>query len=273
MSIELATRKSERGYLRAIQARLRAGGTRLSSAVTLVGAPGPTLAQYVRETGIDLIVMATHGRGGIRRAWLGSVADHLIHHVDVPVLLLRSGTDRPAARETAAGQILVPLDGSPLAEEALQPAVQLARLWEAEIALLQVVPPVLLSTDPALPLPSAHDAELTTTWRRQAQAYIDGIIERLRSQGLRASGGAIIGWNAAGSILEVASPERVAAVVIATHGRGGLRRLALGSVADKVVRGADVPVLVCRPAGARSKPKDPASRRAGARRRKARVVR
>lgn len=269
VSIELATRKSERGYLRAIQSRLRAGGVRLSSAVTLTGVPGPTLVQYVRETGIDLIVMATHGRGGIRRAWLGSVADHLIHHVDVPVLLLRSGTDRPAARETGAGQILVPLDGSALAEEALQPALRLARLWTSEIALLQVVPPVLLSTDPALPLPSAYDEELTATCRRQAQDYIDGIGERLRSQGVRISGAAVIGWNAAGSILEVASPERVAAVVIATHGRGGLRRLALGSVADKVVRAADVPVLVCRPAGSRAKPKGPTPRRAGARRQEA----
>jgi nucleotide-binding universal stress UspA family protein len=72
-SIELATRKSERTYLRGIQARLREGGTRLSSAVTLTGAPSSALAQHVRELGIDLVVMATHGRGGIRRAWLGSV--------------------------------------------------------------------------------------------------------------------------------------------------------------------------------------------------------
>jgi len=74
-SIELSTRKSERSYLRSLQAKLRQEGVRLASAVTLSGPVGPALAQYVQELGIDLVVMATHGRGGVRRAWLGSVAD------------------------------------------------------------------------------------------------------------------------------------------------------------------------------------------------------
>jgi nucleotide-binding universal stress UspA family protein len=143
--------------------------------VTLTGKAGPALAQYVREMSIDLVVMSTHGRGGIRRAWLGSVADYLIRNLEVPVLLVRP-------REGEAG--------------------------------------------PAL------------------------------------------GWYCAYSILAAARPERVAAIVIATHGRGGLSRLALGSVADKVVRGADVPVLVYRPAG-RGAAKKRSPRRASSRGRRA----
>jgi nucleotide-binding universal stress UspA family protein len=271
-SIELASRKAERAYLRGVQARVRQGGTRLSSAVTLAGAVGPALAGYVRELGIDLMVMATHGRGGLRRTWLGSVADHLIRHLEVPVLLVRSPEGQPApARAAGPGQIMVPLDGSPLAEEALDAAARIARLRDAELTLVQVVRPVLLSADPALPLPSAYDEELTTMWRSQAQDYLDGVIERLQGQGLRASGAAVMGWSATDSILDLARPERVGMIVIATHGRGGLRRLALGSVADKVVRGADVPVLVYRPSGrgrkkARPTPK-PRSRGKGAARR------
>jgi Universal stress protein UspA and related nucleotide-binding proteins len=69
----------------------------------------------------------------------------------------------------------------------------------------------------------------------------------MHGQGLRATGVAVVGWNPADAILNVARPERVAVVALATHGRGGLRRLVLGSVADKLVRGADVPVLVYRP--------------------------
>lgn len=269
-SIELATRKSERSYLRAIQARLRDGGTRLASAVTLTGKAGPALAQYVREMGIDLVVMSTHGRGGIRRAWLGSVADYLIRNLEVPVLLVRPRESEPGLAPPAAwGQILVPLDGSPLAEAALGPAMVLARAWNAELALLQVVRPILLSADPSLPLPlpSAFDKELTTEWRTQAQDYLDDIVEKLHEQGIRATGAAALGWYAADSILEAARPERVAAIVIATHGRGGLRRLTLGSVADKVVRGADVPVLVYRPAGRAGKKRSP--RQAGSRGRRA----
>ncbi len=254
-SIELATRKSERGYLRGIQAKLRDGGMRLTSPVTLTGAPGPALAQYVRELGIDLVVMATHGRGGIRRAWLGSVADHLIRNLEIPVLLVRPGEGgAPPHRPPGVGQILVPLDGSPLAEEALHPAAELARIWDTELTLLQVVAPVQLSIDAAVPFPSSYDEELTAMGRTQAQDYLDDMVEGVHGQGLRATGVAVVGWNTVDAILDVARPERVALVVLATHGRGGLRRLALGSVADKVVRGAEVPVLVYRPAG-RGKPK------------------
>jgi nucleotide-binding universal stress UspA family protein len=258
-SIEVATRKSERAYLRGIQARLREAGTRLATPVTLTGPVGPALAQYVREMGLDLVVMATHGRGGLRRAWLGSVADHLIRNLEVPVLLARPREGGATTdRAPGAGRILVPLDGSPLAEEALHPAAALARLWGSELALLQVVRPVLLSGGPALPLPSVYHEELTAMSQAQSQEYLDRVAERLRSQGLSATGDAVVGWNTIDCILDAARPERVAFAAIATHGRGGLRRLAIGSVADKVVRGAGVPVLVYRPAGRRKAEKRPA---------------
>jgi len=261
-ALDLATRKCERSYLRGVQARLRDEGVRLSSAVTLTGEIGPALVTYVRELGVDLVVMTTHGRGGVRRAWLGSVADHLVRHLEVPVLLTRAHEGLASKPPTAAHQILVPLDGSPLAEEALDPAVDLSRVWDAELTLIQVVTPVMLSTDLALPIPSAYDEELTAMARKQVQDYLDSLVDRLRGRGLRAAGAAVVGWNAADTILEVARPDRVAAVALATHGRGGLRRFALGSVADKLVRGAEVPVLVYRPAGL-IKPKSRSSRRAG----------
>ena len=251
-SVELATRKSERAYLRGVQARLREGGARLSSAVILTGAVGPALATHVRELGVDLVVMATHGRGGLRRAWLGSVADHLIRHLNVPVLMVRPKEEGMPQEGKPANQILVPLDGSPLAEEALGPAAELARLWDAELTLLQIVYPVILSSDAILPVPSAYDEELTGLYRTQVQDYLHDLVEQLKAEGLRAAGVAVVGWNAADSILEAAHGPRVAGIVLATHGRGGLRRLALGSVADKLVRGANVPVLVYRPAGRRT---------------------
>jgi nucleotide-binding universal stress UspA family protein len=248
-SIDLATRKSERRYLRGVQTRLRAGGVPLSAAVTLTGKPGGALTRYAREIGADLVVMATHGRGGVRRAWLGSVADHLIRTLRIPVLLVRPREGQPAPEpRLGEGQILVPLDGSRLAEQVLDSAAALARLWDAEVTLLQVIRPILPPADLTLPVPSSYDEDLTALSRRQAQDYLDDLVEQLRDRGLRAAGAAVVGWHAADTILEVAHPERVAAVAIATQGRGGIRRLALGSVADKVVRGAEVPVLVYNPA-------------------------
>jgi nucleotide-binding universal stress UspA family protein len=248
-SLELSSRKAERSYLRALQLRLRQEGVRLASAVTLTGPVGPALTRYVEEIGIDLVVMATHGRGGIRRAWLGSVADHIVRHVKVPLLLIRPDEAREGAvRQPGADQILVPLDGSPLAEEVLGPAAELARLWGMSVTLLQVVHPVVFFEDEMLGFPAPDDPVLTASLRSQAEDYVRDISERLRHQGVRATGVAVVGRNAADSILQAANPVRVAVIAMATHGRGGVQRLVLGSVADKLIRAAAVPVLVQRPA-------------------------
>jgi len=257
-SLELATRKSERAYLRSLQTKLRQEGVRLASAVTLSGPVGPALDQYVRELGIDLVVMATHGRGGVRRAWLGSVADYLVRHLQVPVLMVRPAEDGAATTSASASQILVPLDGSALAEDAIGPAADLARLWGSELTLLRVVHPVVFYGDELLGWPAPVGVSGAAGSGGGAEGYVRDFSERLRGEGLRASGVAVVGWAAADAILKLARPEHVAAIAIATHGRGGLKRLALGSVADKLIRGADVPVLVYRPAQA-AKPK---SRRA-----------
>lgn len=247
---EAVTSQAEHGYLRRTETGLRESGTKVASAVTLEGATGPALAAYATEAGVDLVVMATHGRGGVKRLWLGSVADHLIRHLDVPVLLVRQGQVAPATAHPT--QILVPLDGSELAEEALEPAEELARIWGMQLELLRVVPPVTLVADPAMPVLSAYDNDLTDACRTEAQDYLDDLVNDLRARGDAAGGAAVIGWNAAEIILECARPDRVALVAIATHGRSGIPRAALGSVADTLVRGASVPVLVYRPGGRRA---------------------
>jgi nucleotide-binding universal stress UspA family protein len=249
VSGDQATRKAERSYLRAFQARLRQEGVRLASAVTLNGPVGPTLAQYAQEVGIDLVVMATHGRGGARRAWLGSVADHLIRHLEVPVFLVRASNEGAVPMAPAAAdQILVPLDGSPLAEEALGPAADLARLWGAALTLLRVVLPVVFFSDEMRGWPAPYDTEYMASLRSRAEDYVRDLAEGLRGEGVRASGVASFALGAADAILELGRPGQVAAIAIATYGHGGLKRLALGSVADKLIRGAQVPVLVLRPA-------------------------
>jgi nucleotide-binding universal stress UspA family protein len=251
-SAEKAVEQAEREYLRKMETRLREGGTQVSTVGPLLGEIGPVLAEQVLELGADLVVMATHGRGGVQRVWLGSVADYLIRHVDVPVLLVRPGAgSTPATVASSATEILVPVDGSDLAEEALEPAAELARLWNLDLSLVRVLRPVMMITEPALPVPSSYDEELTKACRSQAQDYVDDIVDDLRADGLRASGTAVIGWNPIDTILELARPERVAVIAIATHGRGGLRRLALGSVADKLVRASAMPVLVYRPSSRR----------------------
>jgi nucleotide-binding universal stress UspA family protein len=245
---EAATRNAEDGYLRWVRTGLHESGTEVDAEVMLEGEIGGGLADYAHQSGVDLVVMATHGRGRARRVWLGSLADHLIRNLEVPLLLVREGqTMAPANTPEHATQLLVPLDGSPLAEEALGPAERLARIWGLELALLRVVPPVTLTGDAALPINSSYDEELTSAGRAEAQDYLDDLVAELRAQGLAASGAAVIGWKPVPAILDLAGGGRLALIAIATHGRGGLRRMALGSVADELVRRSAVPVLVYRP--------------------------
>ena len=254
VKVELAVRRAEREYLRATQARLGRTATRgRVRGITLSGPVGDALTRYVSELGIDLVVMATHGRGGFERAWLGSVADRLVRTLEIPVLLVRAGGDSAPKAAVPARPVLVPLDGSAKAEEALGPAVALARLWDLEVQLVQVVRPAMLAGDPALPLPSVYDEALTSLGRSQAQDYLDDMAEQVRSLGVRAVANAVLGWSATETLLELAGAGRVGLIALATHGRGGLRRAALGSVADKLVRAAGVPVLVCRPRGGRAR--------------------
>jgi nucleotide-binding universal stress UspA family protein len=255
LAVETATRRSQRDYLRGAAARLRHAFEIPVSTATRDGPIAEALTTWIDECGADLVVMSTHGRGAIGRAFVGSIADYVLRTVAAPVLLVRPADGAPAAdlsRRWSPQEILLPLDGSPLAEAALAPAVALARLFRAPVGLLEVVQPLSVATDPPLPFPAIFDEQITGVLRRQAQDYLDSVAERLRDRGIEAHGAAIVGWSVAGTLLEAARPERTGLVAIETHGRGGLKRALTGSVTDKLVRGADVPVLVVRPRAERS---------------------
>lgn len=210
------------------------------SSVILNGPVVPSLVNHAQEMGADLVVMTTHGLGGLRRAWLGSVADELIRTIEIPVLVTRPGED-VSLHSPDFHQILVPLDGSLLAEVATQPAAAIAKLWDGEISLLQVLQP----SDPAQPSPLRCDAELTRVRRESAHTYLGEVADRVRLTGARVSGDAVVETaDISRALLGFAQRERIGLIAMATHGRGGVRRLLLGSVTNRMVRTAEVPVLV-----------------------------
>jgi nucleotide-binding universal stress UspA family protein len=194
----------------------------------------PTLVSYASDAEVDLIVMTTHGRGGISRAWLGSVADALVRRTSVPVLLLRPRDEEVVITcEPQTSHMLIPLDGSELSEGILAPAIGLAQLSGAHVTLLQVIEPQQSSGDSA--------AE-----RRAALSYLEGIA-REHMSGLEVDVAVEEHESPAVAILEYAALHGADLIALATHGRGGWSRVALGSVADKVVRGTMMPVLLYRP--------------------------
>jgi nucleotide-binding universal stress UspA family protein len=211
----------------------------------LHGGPiGDVLEGYARRHQVDLIVISTHGRSGLARLSLGSVTDSLIRHTTIPVLVVKPPTSYLNPQVIKAfSRIVVPLDGSMLAEQILPRVVELAKLEEAEITLLNVLLPHSYSqkeiVDPSLPW-----------WEKdiaRAQAYLFRIAGGIRRGGVAVTTDIVIGENVATAISDFASRERADLIAIATHGRGGLARMLRGSVATAVMQSAKVSMLVLKP--------------------------
>ena len=223
--------------------KLRRAGLRATSLA--YRAPSEDVAEVlnlaIREAGADLVVMSTHGRGGLGRSIFGSVADQLMRRAEVPVLVVppRCAASWEAQRPS---QILVPLDGSPLAEQALHHAAGLASLLDAEILLVRALSTVLHARyrNDKLILSCADFVEVEDAWR-----YLSNAADRLRSDGHRVTIRVLIGSPSV-AIADAARTEGMDLIVMTTHGRGGFGRALLGSVADGVLQRTGVPVLFIR---------------------------
>ena len=205
------------------------------------------LDEYARESGIPLVVMTTHGSGGLKRWWLGSVADGLLRKGGTNVLLVRpwDDTEEGSGQERRFQHIIVPLDGSAEAETALGPARELAQLFEAEATLLRVVPAPVELTSIYGVAGVRMEGEGHRGRREEAENYLEEVVNRggdpvPTAQVVEAKG-------AADGVIDAARKLEGDLLVLSSHGRGGLSRVVLGSVADKIIRGTTLPVLVIRP--------------------------
>ncbi len=246
-AVDADFRIREQRYLEHIAQHVRDEAIKVDYAVGDGTAAAAILAQ-AREMAANLIVMATHGNGPLSRAFLGSVADKLLRRSPVPILLVRPEEALPNLHDPPSlGRVVIPLDGSSISERILGPAAQLCLAMRAPCTLFHVVAPDLR---PAAKSTSDRNGGLNRSCQEhQAEdslAYLDKIAERLRARSLDVQTRVVISAHAAAAIHAEASAEPNSAIALATHGRGGFKRLLLGSVADKVVRGASCPVLVCR---------------------------
>lgn len=248
-------------YLVAIAKEIRAGAGISVTCAVLRGGVADIICERARNTGADLIVMTSHARTGISRLWLGSVADAVVHHCPVPVLLLRPmerSSDEDSA-EHLFKHVLVPLDGSTFAAEALAPAMDIARASSAMLSLVRVVQPVPLMSvyDPTIPVaypPLVPDEAATRRLVAEVAAELDETARQLRAERqLKVRSEVVLSEGTAASIIRYAGAHNVDLVAMSTHGRGATRLL-VGSVADAVLRGSGLPVLLRRPAQAMVEP-------------------
>lgn len=234
------TLHATRDYLERLVAAQPAGSTPLTVAVLEgEGDVASAIVEAAHTAPADLIVMSTHGYSGLTRWVLGSVTERVLHHAPCPVYVVRTAA--------LPRRLLIPLDGSALAETALTPGLTLAAQLKCTVTLLRVVP--LVSTDEVHRLNALEPglgARLQEELCADATHYLNRIAAAHAHTETPLLTQVLIG-PAASTLIKRAELEGCDVIAMATHGRSGLRRWAYGSVTEKVLRSAPCSVLVVRP--------------------------
>jgi nucleotide-binding universal stress UspA family protein len=233
-----------RAYLRSVEKRLDG---RVQIAVER-GRPAEAITEVARLSAESLIVMSTHGRGGIHRWMVGSVAEEVVRTAGMPVLLVRG--DKEVPRELMVANILAPVDGSEYAEAALDYAVELARAFGATIHLLRVV-----DTPSAYAMLSRHMEtaatgdildEIIKSMREETDDYLEKLAQQVASRGVSVRTVSLEGYPGE-KLIEHERQGFFQLVVMATAGRSGVSRVVFGSVAERVLKLGRSPVILIRP--------------------------
>lgn len=220
-------------YLESIVQRLSPNDGLDLRLVVKRGPPATTIVDYARQADIELIVLASHGHSGMQPWTHGCVAERVLHAASVPVLLVRAQEMDPENLQPRCCQrILVPLDGSNMAEQVLAPATAITQALGCEMILFQVSLAFLFDCS-------------TRAAGRMAAAYLKGVAERLPNKGDKVSTAVRTG-PIVETIVEFAKANNVDLIAMCTHGRTGIVRWALGSVADRVLRTGNIPILLVR---------------------------
>ena len=239
-----------RAYAEPVRARLMESG--LSVDITVPqGDPGDAIvAEADREPG-TLIAMSSHGRSGATRWWMGSVADRVLHRTASPLLLIHPSDRRGPAVSGEFGRIVVPVDGSEMAEEALPHASHLGKAMGLVVELVRAIPSMeeygrFSMLGPASLVSQAPTyAEYRAIVEKDAEDYLAQVSERLKQEGVMTDWRVLQG-PAAAAIIDHSVASEDALLVMTTHGRSGVARMVLGSVAERVVRQSGEPVLLVR---------------------------
>jgi len=217
----------------------------VAEAHVVTGRPADEIMNTIESGGFTLVAMATHGRGALGRSVLGSVTDKVIRGSSLPTLVVRP-KDRDEHENTTA--ILVPLDGSQLAETVLPFVEELAGRLTLPVNLLRVASLPSASEPYSAALLAASHLDIDEQSERDAVAYLKGVAARMSAKGLT------VHWRVykgapVHTIDHVAKETPNTLVALTTHRRSGIKRLVVGSVADAVIHDSGHPVLVAPPKG------------------------
>lgn len=243
-------RATQREYIDRIAAEAAAEFGITATGEELDGDVAAAICAEVARLPADLVVMTTHGRTGASRFWLGSVADAVMRHLSVPVLMLRASEESVSA-VSQIGAVVMPVDGSTIAAEITPHAVQLGGTAGCRYTLARIVQPVptVVGGTGFAPPTIVEDADATDAARREATADVEKLAAKLRREhsGLHVDSVVRVASGVAPELLNIERERQPDVVAIATHGRG-LARVLMGSVADKLLRGGSSAMLLWHPA-------------------------
>lgn len=213
--------------------------------VVVTGSPADAIVHYAEDNQVDLIVMSSHGRTGSSRWVYGSVAEKVMHHAPCATAIIRSHVGVEMFQNH---KLLVPLDGSELAERALEPALALAGAVHSDVVLLRVVAGREPLAESMTPVGERIEEALNAAGvqeRAEGEAYLQHIYSAHDNQRLFFDVQTTAG-DVADAIVSYADAQRVDLIVISSHGRSGIGRWLHGSVAEKVLRGANCATVIIR---------------------------
>ncbi len=240
-------------YLAEIAAELEKTASISATHAVVPGETVNAICKRRSEVNADLVVMTTHGRTGIKRAWIGSISDGVLRKAGVPVLLCRPSVK--ATRDlpfVPFRKILVLTDGSVASMGVMKSAISLAKASGAKLCILRIVQPVqLLTVETAIPFAFPLPAEDEISTERMARRAKIEVAETARDMSEKYSveidSHVLIAREVADAIIDFALRTNIDAIAMSTHGRGA-SRLVLGSVADKIIHAAALPMLLQVPA-------------------------
>jgi nucleotide-binding universal stress UspA family protein len=233
-------------YLEGLAIPLKQNGLSVSSIVR-EGNPAFSIVSEGAKEPDTLIALTTHGRSGISRWLLGSVTDKVFHATTNPLLIVRAQEPEKFNPEVKLTDIIVPLDGSALAEQVLPLAVSITKALGLKMTLFQATP----SVENYYPLMGSSRAiynydDLVRETDEEAAKYLVQKDSRLRQEGISTVEVQLMHGRAEIAITAYAREVPHCLVAMTTHGRSGIGRWMLGSVADRVIRHSGAPVLVVR---------------------------
>ncbi len=248
-----ARRSADEEAIRAVAQSLVNEGLKATGSV-IEGTVVEALSEHALAIGADMVIMTTHGRSGLERLWLGSVATSFLHRAPCPVFLVRPSGDSSPKPTTPlpGGSMLVPLDGSTFADAILPHAVAFSQSIGIPITLFTVAIPNAIPMAPFGTEALLADEGDLTRQEHEAQKRLEAIAASLP---VGATVDVSTDMTAARAIIEKAATSGAEVIAMATHGRTGIARLVLGSVADAVLRGAPQAMLLYRPTDLESQSK------------------